>query len=304
MAAAGGETMAEDCPTALSVDGMVGIDEANTEIRADSSEGDKPEATKGTVSLSKSETGGPMHMQVCVSWVTGLETVAVHQDGVIADIAQAVMPNVPANHKCFIYRGLLLQAQTTVANAKLHEGCVLHMVLSEVRFQGRPLHVRRIGDDVIFTLTCSPNFSISEVKHELACFPNERPPAQMRLAYAGRELEDAYTLRQYNIQKPSVLLLLAEPIYARGLHTFVAKIEPQRDAIGVQCDAPIVLQFKRVIEDESHFWGQMLGSPDIHSLSLLDFQVTCVSVSTPPPHDTIRSVYCFVCMCLCVSNYA
>jgi hypothetical protein len=201
-------------------------------------------------------------LRVCVSWVSGLETVAVDRDGVIQDIADGVLsaPDVPTGHKLFIYRGFLLDHQLTVSKAKLHEGCVVHMVLSEAPFLGRRLQVRRVEDETMLAPLCSPDFSISEVKHELACFPGARPRSQMRLAFAGRELEDGHTLREYNIQKDhNCLILLAEPKSGRHLRVFVSALAPQRDAIGVACDTRIGIHFTRVIQDESHFWGQMLG---------------------------------------------
>jgi hypothetical protein len=164
-----------------------------------------------------------------------METVAVREGGIIADIAEAVLaePDVPAAHKLFIYRGLLLDSQLTVQTAGLSEGCTLYMVLNDAPFKGQPLHVRRAADNAVITLSCSPSFSIFEVKHELACYPGEREPTQMRLAFAGRELQDSYTLRQYNIQKPSVLQLLAPPAATRSLSNFVEAVHPPRDALGV-----------------------------------------------------------------------
>jgi hypothetical protein len=164
-----------------------------------------------------------------------MEKVAVREGGMIADIAEAVLaePDVPAAHKLFIYRGLLLDSQLTVQTAGLSEGCTLYMVLNDAPFKGQPLHVRRAADNAIITLSCSPSFSIFEVKHELACYPGEREPTQMRLAFAGRELQDSYTLRQYNIQKPSVLLLIAPPAATRSLSNFVEAVHPPRDALGV-----------------------------------------------------------------------
>jgi hypothetical protein len=43
---------------------------------------------------------------------------------------------------------------------------------------------------------------------------------QQRLAFAGRVLEDRHTLGEYNIQKPSVLQLLA-PLPPSTLHRMV-----------------------------------------------------------------------------------
>ena len=85
---------------------------------------------------------------------------------------------------------------------------------------------------------------------------------------AGRELEDAHTLREYNIQKPSTLLLLAEKDPSRALHTFISSLEPESDAVGVVCGARIGVHFTPMRQDECHMWGHMLGSPDIRSLTL------------------------------------
>ena len=126
-------------------------------------------------------------LRVCVSWVSGLETVAVSKDGDIAHIAEAVLaaPDVPAAHKLFIFRGSLLDKHSSVTKAQLYEGCVLHMVLNEAQITGKALFVRRVSDDAVVTLNCSPDFSIREVKHELASLPGGRPPSAMRLVFAG-----------------------------------------------------------------------------------------------------------------------
>lgn len=48
---------------------------------------------------------GPELLRVCVSWVSGLETVAVRQDGIIHDIADAVMaePGVCSVKEVFMH---------------------------------------------------------------------------------------------------------------------------------------------------------------------------------------------------------
>ena len=75
-------------------------------------------------------------------------------------------------------------------------------------------------------------------------------------------------MREYNIQKPSTLLLLAEKDPSRALRTFISSLEPERDAVGVACGARIGVHFTPMRQDECHMWGHMLGSPDIRSLTL------------------------------------
>jgi hypothetical protein len=53
----------------------------------------------------------------------------------------------------------------------------------------------------------------------------------MRLLFAGRELQDQHTLREYNIQKPSVLLCIGPTNNGRQLENFVTELSPARDQV-------------------------------------------------------------------------
>ncbi|KAJ1489130.1 hypothetical protein T484DRAFT_1780921 [Baffinella frigidus] len=62
--------------------------------------------------------------------------------------------------------------------------------------------------DNVKMILCGADYYIEDVKEELACMQGEPRPEDQRLVYAGRELQDQHTLREYNIQKPSVLICL------------------------------------------------------------------------------------------------
>ena len=108
----------------------------------------------------------------------------------------------------------------------------------------------------MYRLEVSADFTIEDVKDELASFQGMPPSEEIRLMFAGkmlhdqrgqdaasfarfadshsagrhgagRLLQDAHTLREYNIQKPSVLLMLP-PATDNRLLPFVHRCSENR----------------------------------------------------------------------------
>ncbi|EKX45400.1 hypothetical protein GUITHDRAFT_71346, partial [Guillardia theta CCMP2712] len=150
-------------------------------------------------------------LPIFVSWNGTLQSANVRQHQLVEEIKEFLMcgEEVPAGHMHLVYNGRLVDPGMRAADLDLREGCVLHLVLNESPFRGRKLYVRDLGNQgVVRSVSCSQDFTIRELKEEIACLPDSPAVDQQRIAFAGRELEDDYTLREYNIQKPSVLLLL------------------------------------------------------------------------------------------------
>jgi hypothetical protein len=89
----------------------------------------------------------------------------------------------------------------------------------------------------------------------------------------GRELQNQHTLREYNIQKPSVVIAISSGSSARDIACFVKSTEPPPDCNEVSTKAKIFCNFNSTEENETHFWGQMLGGPDFNSISSSEFSL-------------------------------
>jgi hypothetical protein len=63
----------------------------------------------------------------------------------------------------------------------------------------------------------------------------EPRPEEQRLVFAGRELQDQHTLREYNIQKPSVLICLGPGSNGRQIDAFVESVVPGASARPAAC---------------------------------------------------------------------
>lgn len=81
-----------------------------------------------------------------------------------------------------------------------------------------------------------------------------------RQIFAGRELQNQHTLREYNIQKPSVLLAISSRSSARDVSNFIDSTDPPRNAVEVPTTAKIFVHFNAADVNDAHFWGQMLGA--------------------------------------------
>ena len=68
--------------------------------------------------------------------------------------------------------------------------------------------------------------------------------------YALCLAQDQHTLREYNIQKPSVLNCLSIANNGRQLENFIKSVTPSRDAMNVSIQTPILLQMLAPEENE------------------------------------------------------
>ena len=175
-------------------------------------------------------------------------------------------------HKFVVFKGLLLTPATTLGQAGIRDGSVLHLVLNDDPYKGKPIYVKTLSGR-IRTINCGPDFYIQDLKEELSYFPGELTAEKMRLVYAGRLLQNQHTLREYNIQKPSMLLALGPPAEGRQLSTFVAGVYPRRDQCQVKNNVQICVRFHSAETNDTHFFGQLLGPPDLSTLTKKDIKV-------------------------------
>jgi len=192
-----------------------------------------------------SPKGGLGDMLVFIDWMGDLEELFVSRQTSAKELRDLIAsaPEAPAEHKQLIFRGILLDDRMVLfdfgfplpplsytgklpllrtqpgmflvlkarAFCRVRNGAVFHLVLDDQPWSGRPIFVRTSGEVRVLPVRCSEHSSIGDVKEEVAVFPGLPPPEDQRLVFAGRELEDQHTLREYNIQKPSVLQLISYP---------------------------------------------------------------------------------------------
>ena len=79
-------------------------------------------------------------------------------------------------------------------------------------------------------------------------------------------MENHRTLREYNIQKGSCLRVINAADARNGIKTFVRSTFPAANAVQVPLDASVVVQLTSMDEDAAHYWGHVLGSPDLETL--------------------------------------
>jgi hypothetical protein len=90
----------------------------------------------------------------------------------------------PVEHKLFIFKGRLLNRNETLSEAGISNGSVLHLVLNEQPFEGRFLFVRSLSGQLC-RLEVTADFTIEDVKDELASYQGMPPSEEIRLMFAG-----------------------------------------------------------------------------------------------------------------------
>jgi hypothetical protein len=84
-------------------------------------------------------------VQIFISWSGMLEPVDVSLNATPEELACFIGSGrdvAPPEHMQFIYKGLLLPEQIPLINSAVGNGSVLHLVLNEEPYWGRPVYVR------------------------------------------------------------------------------------------------------------------------------------------------------------------
>ena len=112
-------------------------------------------------------------VKIFVQWQGMREPIEVSLYCTLMDLAGFVesAPEAIPAHKFFIFRGIQLHPSFTLEQALVCDGAVLHLVLNDDPYRGRPIYIRvKDGpDDVhIRMIMCGADFYIADVKEELA----------------------------------------------------------------------------------------------------------------------------------------
>eukprot|EP00277_Geminigera_cryophila_P004550 CAMPEP_0179411690 /NCGR_PEP_ID=MMETSP0799-20121207/4043_1 /TAXON_ID=46947 /ORGANISM="Geminigera cryophila, Strain CCMP2564" /LENGTH=301 /DNA_ID=CAMNT_0021183799 /DNA_START=203 /DNA_END=1104 /DNA_ORIENTATION=+ len=230
----------------------------------------------------------------CVNWAGHLEALRMSLDSRLGDVAKrvALATEAPPEHKFFLFKGRLLQDPTVeLGNIRgLANGSVMHLVLNDdmpplgraVLVSAHSIQCWEGGQGValptpppaaatyadlaskeaaaqappqLLTIMCSQHDTVEEVKEQLSLLPDMDAPQLLRLSFAGRVLQDRYSLREYNIQKPSVLQLLP-PLPPCTLHRFVTSSTPAASETNVATSIPEIRLHLHVLN--THFADSML----------------------------------------------
>ena len=153
---------------------------------------------------------------------------------------------IPADQQRLMFAGKELEDQYTLSNYNIQNESTLHMLL-RVR-DGMPIFVKTLTGKTL-TIKVEPSDTIlvlKEIIQEKEGFPAD----QQRLMFAGKELEDQYTLSNYNIQNESTLHMLLRvrdgmPIFVKTLtgKTLTIKVEP----------SDTILVLKEIIQEKEGF---------------------------------------------------
>ena len=181
----------------------------------------------------------------CVNWAGSLEALRLPSSALLLEVAKmvATRTDAPAEHKFFIYKGRLLPDHLAPLSSiqGFADGSILHLVLNDSLPPPPPRAVLVRTASAVAAVPCHEDESVEELKEKLALLPGMPPPEEQRLSFAGRVLQDRYSLRQYNIQKPSVLRLLP-PAPQSMLHRCVRASVPAP----AQTDVPVSLRAVRL----------------------------------------------------------